>query len=314
MNCKFLVVLTLCFTLAAGFLHAGERTIPVDMILMIDKSLSMDETGKFDSLRQWVRDQLVSQMLIEGDWVAVFQFYEQPDQLLETTIAGPDTIEKIAQTINEIKPDGPFTDIGAALDAIRDAIEPRTQNGRHKVMLLLTDLRQEAPWSSRYAGVQDTYSSPYLARARIIEHDRWYEITLDMDIQNEVARKSRSIYSLITDDHNRTLEEASLFDRVDTALQGDAETDQKADPAHRTGNNASGAPAAHSGSAETDTAQDKTDTTQDKTGADAAGSFSGKNTLPQQTVFVLVCAGILAAAALSGVLLYRKKKQSRQVT
>ncbi|HPX46878.1 MAG TPA: vWA domain-containing protein, partial [Treponemataceae bacterium] len=161
MNCKFLVVLTLCFTLAAGFLHAGERTIPVDMILMIDKSLSMDETGKFDSLRQWVRDQLVSQMLIEGDWVAVFQFYEQPDQLLETTIAGPDTIEKISQTINGIKPDGPFTDIGAALDAIRDAIEPRTQNGRHKVMLLLTDLRQEAPWSSRYAGVQDTYSSPY---------------------------------------------------------------------------------------------------------------------------------------------------------
>ncbi|HPX48157.1 MAG TPA: hypothetical protein PK408_08150, partial [Treponemataceae bacterium] len=153
-----------------------------------------------------------------------------------------------------------------------------------------------------------------LARARIIEHDRWYEITLDMDIQNEVARKSRSIYSLITDDHNRTLEEASLFDRVDTALQGDAETDQKADPAHRTGNNASGAPAAHSGSAETDTAQDETDTTQDKTGADAAGSFSGKNTLPQQTVFVLVCAGILAAAALSGVLLYRKKKQSRQDT
>ena len=33
---------------------SGERTIPVDIFLMVDKSLSMAEDGKFDGLHTWV--------------------------------------------------------------------------------------------------------------------------------------------------------------------------------------------------------------------------------------------------------------------
>ncbi|ULQ60596.1 VWA domain-containing protein [Brucepastera parasyntrophica] len=124
---------------------AGERTIPVDMFLMIDKSLSMEEPGKFETMHTWVQEQLLGQMLIEGDWITLYSFYGKPDHLLTLTIAGEADRAKIIQVFNSIEPDGRFTDIGLALDTLKDALKQRGENDRYKIMLLLTDLRQEAP-------------------------------------------------------------------------------------------------------------------------------------------------------------------------
>ena len=52
------------FCIGSFSVFAAERTIPVDIFLMIDKSLSMQDPGKFDSLQKWVLDELISQMLI----------------------------------------------------------------------------------------------------------------------------------------------------------------------------------------------------------------------------------------------------------
>ena len=53
-------------------LNAGERTMPVDMIIMIDKSLSMQDPGKFESLQQWVLDELIGEIIINGDWISIY--------------------------------------------------------------------------------------------------------------------------------------------------------------------------------------------------------------------------------------------------
>ena len=194
-NKRFLVIMLVSFMILP--LQAGERTIPVDMIVMVDKSLSMAESGKFESLHAWVRDQLIGQILIDGDWLSVYQFYGEADALLTMTVSGEADRAKIIRTIDGITPDGKYTDIGLALDTIKRALDDRGTNGRHKIMLLLTDLKQEAPWTSRYAGTTDSFESPYLAEARVIQHDSWYEITLDMDIQDEVVKTSRELYSSI---------------------------------------------------------------------------------------------------------------------
>jgi hypothetical protein len=193
----FVLVFALCFS--SFSLHAGERTIPVDIFLMIDKSLSMAEPGKFDSLRKWVQDQLIDQVLIDGDWITIYQFYGKSSNLLTMDVNSTADRKKIIRTIAGIKPNGQYTDIGLALDTIKDALKERGPNGRHKILLLLTDLKQEAPWSSRYAGKQDSYQSPYLAEARQIKHDNWYEITLDMDIQDSVVKTSHELFTSIQD-------------------------------------------------------------------------------------------------------------------
>lgn len=177
------------------FIFAGERTIPVDIFLMIDKSLSMEEPGKFDSLQKWVLDDLIGQMLIKDDWITIYQFYEKPEHLLTLNISDNNSKQQVYNTVKNIKPNGPYTDIGYALETVQKALDERGSNGRFKVLLLLSDLIQDAPWTSKYRGKQDSFQSPYLVEARIIKHDNWYEITLDMDIQDAVVQRTQSLYS-----------------------------------------------------------------------------------------------------------------------
>lgn len=185
------------FLLLGSPLFAGERTVPVDILLMIDKSLSMAEDGKFDSLRRWSRDHLVTQMLIPGDRISIWQFYGRSEMLLDRVIPPDGNTSEVVRKIETIVPDGEYTDIGLALDTIREAISGWEDTGRLRILYMLTDLKQEAPWSSRYAGVEDRYTSPYLAEARILEHENWYEITLDMDIQDRVAEETKRLYESI---------------------------------------------------------------------------------------------------------------------
>ena len=190
-------ILVFCILSYATF--AGERTIPVDVFLMIDKSKSMNEPGKFNSLHRWVRDTLVIEMLIPEDWITVWEFYEEPHELQTLIIKNENDRNELIKTIDSITPDGAFTDIGRALDAIQDSLNKRGRNNRYKILLLVTDLEQDAPWTSKYRGKQESFKSPYLAEARIIKHDNWYEITLDMDIQDKVVKTTKELYTNIID-------------------------------------------------------------------------------------------------------------------
>lgn len=215
------IVFTLVF-LTFLPLQAGERTIPVDMYLMIDTSLSMAEQGKFDSMQSWVQEQLLGQMLIPGDWISIYQFYGKTEHLLTVELAGDAERKNIANTFASLKPDGAFTDIGLALDTLKEALSRKEKNDRYKIMLMLTDLKQEAPWTSRYAGSPDEFENPFLAQARILEHDNWYEITLDMDIQKQVVRTSRQLFSVITESSER-YDSSELGEALDSGTDTEIE-------------------------------------------------------------------------------------------
>jgi hypothetical protein len=253
------------------------------MFIMIDKSLSMSDPGKFDSLHKWVRDQLIGQMLIDGDWLTIYQFYGKADNLLTMTVQTPGDRTKIVQTIDAITPNGKFTDIGLALDTIKQALDKRGTNDRLKVMLLLTDLKQEAPWTSRYAGSPDKFESPYLAEARIVPHDAWYEITLDMGIQDRVVKTSKDLFATIEETRGTAHDKVTSSDGAKDGL-------------------------AASGSG-TDV---KTGTTGDKAGV--AGNPGGKNGsgLPLAAIVVVVSGILLASVAVFAVTRSRRNRQEEE--
>jgi len=190
------------FCILSFTVFAGERTIPVDIFLMIDKSQSMSEPGKFESLHKWVRNTLITEMLIPEDWITVWEFYEEPHELQTLTIKNETDRKQLIRIIDSIIPDGRYTDIGRALDSIQISLNNRGRNNRYKILLLVTDLEQDAPWTSKYRGKQESFKSPYLAEARIIKHDNWYEITLDMDIQDKVVKTTKELYTDIVENKN----------------------------------------------------------------------------------------------------------------
>ncbi len=207
-------------------LAAGERTIPVDMYILIDKSLSMAEPGKFESLHTWVRDQLLDQMLIEGDSITLYQFYGKAERILSRTVGSDEDKSAVRKTIDSIRPDGQYTDIGLALDTLKQDLDKRPPSDRFTILFLLTDLKQEAPWTSRYAGEEDGFTSPYLAQARILQHDAWYEITLDMDIQDKVVMTSKELYSTIQETRGTA---PTIIDNGDLYVSTDSSSNPESD-------------------------------------------------------------------------------------
>ncbi len=204
-----LLVFCVCSTLSAT-----KRTIPVDVVLMIDKSVSMQEPGKFDSLKKWVVNELIEQMLIPGDKVEIYQFYEVPEYLDSIKLNSEQDKQKVVDTINSITPNGKFTDIGKALDKIAAVAKSLRNGNKYKILLLITDLEQDAPLASKYAGKQKKFSSPYLIESRIIPHAKWYEITLDMSIQDRVIETTQELFDEIEKNKNTERTEADQDDAL----------------------------------------------------------------------------------------------------
>ena len=78
--------LIFALVLITKIIFAGERNIPVDIFLMIDKSLSMAEYKKFDSVSKWIKEEFIKEMLIEQDHIFIYGFYENTEELLNLII------------------------------------------------------------------------------------------------------------------------------------------------------------------------------------------------------------------------------------
>ena len=123
--------------------------------------------------------------------------------MISIEIKSKEDTNKIIKTVNKISPNGRFTDVGRALDKIQEAVNQRGENGRYKVLFMLTDLEQDAPITSKYSGKQKKFSSPYLVESRIIKHDNWYEITVDMGLDERVVKTSKALFSDIIKNNDK---------------------------------------------------------------------------------------------------------------
>lgn len=192
------ICLTFCLLLVFLFsAAAGERSESVDLYILIDKSLSMAEKNRFDGVQEWVRDELIGQMLIPGDRIHIYAFYGKTEKLADMEIRDEADFETIRKTVASIVPDGGFTDIGSALDRVKKDIAENSEKDRFVVTILLTDMIQEAPYSSPYRGKDSEFANEFLAADRIISHGPWFEIAITMDDQEEVAERSRKLYTII---------------------------------------------------------------------------------------------------------------------
>ena len=102
-------------------LLADERTEPIDVIIALDKSLSMVE--EIDAVKKYVNAHVIEDLLIPGDFFLVVAFYGETIVPVSTTIGGPEDKERAKEMISALAADGRFTDIGNALDVLGEQIE-----------------------------------------------------------------------------------------------------------------------------------------------------------------------------------------------
>ena len=199
---KFILVLLILFS--TQFIFALERTEPVDLYLVIDKSISMDETNSFDSMKDWICNKFLKKCIAMEDFITVFIFYGESKVVFSETIKSQEDLDNLINLIMEQKADGPFTDIGSVLDNAKKRLD-LTPSSRMRVTLLFTDLIQEASYSSKYAGTYYDFADKYLASDRIVYHEgdstqgigSWYEIAVRTASDQSVADLAKKIYNNI---------------------------------------------------------------------------------------------------------------------
>jgi hypothetical protein len=161
----------LLLSLVAARVPADQRTEPMDVIMALDKSLSME--GKIDSVIAYVNDYLIDQLLIPGDYLLVVAFYGKSEIPVAVRIGGEADKQKAKAAISKLVADGRFTDIGNALDVLGSEVQKIGDPNRKKYLLLLTDGIQEAPPNSKYYSPDGKFTHAYLENTKTIQKKGW---------------------------------------------------------------------------------------------------------------------------------------------
>jgi hypothetical protein len=146
---KLTITFLLCLLfLSSIFLFGDNRVEPIDLVIGLDKSLSMDTY--FDAVKQWVINVVIKENLIVNDYFLIIEFYQKAEVAAAGYINTEADKEALIKKVEEIKADGRYTDIGNALDRLRDELLERLNNGRKKIFLFITDGKNEPPRTSQY--------------------------------------------------------------------------------------------------------------------------------------------------------------------
>lgn len=150
---------------------ADQRTEPMDVIIALDKSLSME--GKIEAVIAYVNEHLIDKLLIDGDYFLVVAFYGKTEIPVAMRINGPADKERAKAAIAKLVATGRFTDIGNALDVLGGEVEKLGDPGRKKYVLLLTDGIQEAPRTSKYYSPDGKFTHAFLENTKTIQKKGW---------------------------------------------------------------------------------------------------------------------------------------------
>lgn len=158
-----IALLTLSFLLLLGSaLGAEERAASIDVVVLLDKSLSMAE--EIDAAKNYVAGEIVGAVTLPGDRLILELFYGKIDRLFGGLIRSEEDKAAAIRALREVRGDGRFTDIGQALDRAGADLAELGSPERPKWVVLVTDERQEAPWGTPY------YAADYVLRHPALEY------------------------------------------------------------------------------------------------------------------------------------------------
>ena len=182
---------------------ADKRTENIDIIVALDKSLSMAEAQKMDAVTRYSNTWLLDEVLIPGDYLVVIAFYGKAEVIISETVSDETVKQRIKNKISQIRGNGRFTDIGNALDVMKAQMEKLKDDGRKKFILMMTDGIQEAPPFSKYYTDRTKYDYEFVENTKTIQQQGWKIEILGIGTEAEVAGLAQQLqgsYAQLTDD------------------------------------------------------------------------------------------------------------------
>lgn len=195
---KFSVILSLIaafFSVSGVFgpLWALEREGNISIHILLDRSLSMERD--IENAKDYIIDDIIQQTLIPGDTITVIEFYRTPSVVFSKTITGEQDKEPLIAEMELIRANRGYTDIGKALDFLVEHSLPTGENVRTHT-ILLSDLKQEAPADSPYAGTVENFSHTHLTPGKEMRQNGWRLLIIGPGIEKKAERIAREVVSV----------------------------------------------------------------------------------------------------------------------
>ncbi|MCF7937646.1 MAG: VWA domain-containing protein [Spirochaetales bacterium] len=202
--------------LAAIPVHADQRTEPVDIYLVLDKSLSMEE--EISGVREYVENYIVNELLIPGDRLTMITFYGKAHIRFTGLVNDEQSLEDVTFAVSSIEADGHYTDIGNALDTLRQTLERHGSTDRRRYLLLITDGKQEAPPDSPYYSPDGSFNHQFLEQTKTIQREGWKIHILGIGTESAAKELAEQLSGTYTETDSEGAEEGELREKTQDIL------------------------------------------------------------------------------------------------
>ncbi|HOX33314.1 MAG TPA: VWA domain-containing protein [Spirochaetales bacterium] len=182
----------------AGAAAAPERLSgSLDMVLLLDKSLSM--APFYDQVKAYVAGEVLGAILAPGDRLVIELVYGKVRRLYAGTISSEADKAAAIRAVRAVVADGPFTDLGAALDAAARDVDELGSPERPKYVLLVTDERQEAPAGSPYASPDYKLRHPSLEYVKRVDLGKFRTISVGLQVGAKIASMAPAVVRFLSE-------------------------------------------------------------------------------------------------------------------
>ena len=192
-------IISILITAVCMPLYADRRTENIELFLLLDKSKSMVE--EISDVTSYVNSYFLEDFLIPGDRFVLIEFYGKNEVVYDRMITAgglPGMEDRIAG----IRADGRFTDIGRALDRLKQTVNETESRYERQYFILLTDGKQEAPEDSPYYSPDGSFNHAFLENTKTIQRRGWKimiigigDNTVVEDLADELLTTSKTVES-----------------------------------------------------------------------------------------------------------------------
>lgn len=201
-RCRFLPGLFFALLTAATAFPGDERTVPVDFVFLVDRSLSMKPV--LEDVKQYLAADVIGPLVLPGDTVSLLAFYGKVDRVWQGKIGGESEKAALVRSLHKLVPNGRYTDIGRALDYLDPILKELDAPERLKYILLLTDERQEAPPDSPYGSTDYSVQHPYLTYVNRRDFGTFRAITVGLGLDARISSTAESLATFLKNPPERS--------------------------------------------------------------------------------------------------------------
>lgn len=187
---------------ATAAFPGDERTLPVDFVFLVDRSLSMKPV--LEEVKRYLAGDVIGPLVVPGDSVTLLAFYGRIERVWQGPIGAEADKAALIRSLHKLIPDGRYTDIGRALDYLDTVLSELDAPDRFKYILLLTDERQEAPPDSKYQSRDYTIAHRYLTYVNRRDFGTFRAITIGLGLDDRIAATAESLASFLRNPPDRT--------------------------------------------------------------------------------------------------------------